>query len=121
MALVDPGKLLTLAQAAERLQWSVKTIRRRLAHHGIATIGSGRRARITEADFDRLIEAERQPPRNPTITFPERQASLLAQDVAALAREHPDSRHASYLRHRIGQLTRRPSNRRRKDDGTPQG
>jgi hypothetical protein len=56
----DPGKLLTLAQAGERLQWSVRTVRRRLAAHGIATIGPGKRARLTPDDFNRLIEAERQ-------------------------------------------------------------
>ena len=42
------------------MQWSARTVQRRLAAHGIATIGTGRRARITQEDLVRLIEAERQ-------------------------------------------------------------
>jgi hypothetical protein len=56
----DLGKLLTLAQAGEQMQWAGRTVRRRLAVHGIATIGTGKRARITLEDLHRLIEAERQ-------------------------------------------------------------
>ena len=38
----------------------MRTLQRRLAIHGIATVGKGRLARITLEDFNRLIEAERQ-------------------------------------------------------------
>jgi hypothetical protein len=52
--------LLKLAQAADRLQWSVRTLKRRLWAHGIGMIGSGRLARLTERDLAVLVEAERQ-------------------------------------------------------------
>ena len=45
---------LTLQQAADRQQWSVKTLKRLLALHRIDTIGTGRRARLTEEDLQRL-------------------------------------------------------------------
>jgi hypothetical protein len=61
MAERDIKPLLPLAQAAERLQWSVRTLRRKLVEHGIGTIGSRRLARLAEQDLERLIEAERQP------------------------------------------------------------
>jgi len=57
---IDSRPLLTLAQAAARLQWSVRTVRSRLQAHGIGTVGRGRLARLTEQDLERLIEAERQ-------------------------------------------------------------
>jgi hypothetical protein len=52
--------LLTLGETAKRLHWSVRTLRSRLRDYGIGTIGRGRIARVTEQDFARLIEAERQ-------------------------------------------------------------
>lgn len=61
MPQTDSRALLTLAQAADRLQWSVRTLQRKLAEHGIGTIGRRRLARLTEQDLERLVEAERQP------------------------------------------------------------
>jgi hypothetical protein len=51
---------LTLQQAADRQQWSVKTLKRLLALHRIDTIGTGRRARLTEGDLQRLEVKERE-------------------------------------------------------------
>lgn len=54
------NEFLTLDQAAKRLQWSTRTLQRKLRDHGIGTIGRGRLARLTEQDLARLVEAERQ-------------------------------------------------------------
>lgn len=51
--------LLTLAEAAARLQWSRRILRARLAAYQIPTVGTGRRARLREANFNLLIELER--------------------------------------------------------------
>ena len=48
---------LPLAAAAARVNWSARTLRRRLKFHGIPTIGSGRRARVTLGDFNRLRQS----------------------------------------------------------------
>ncbi len=57
----DSARLLTLQEVADRFQWSTRTLKDRLKHHGIGPIGRGRIARLTEGDVARLIEAERQP------------------------------------------------------------
>jgi hypothetical protein len=44
-------RLLTLEQAAAHLQWSVRTLKSKLRHHGIAAIGTGRLARLEPADL----------------------------------------------------------------------
>jgi hypothetical protein len=90
---IDP--LLTLAQAAGRLQWSVRTLKRKLAARGIGTIGKARLARLSEADLARLIEAERQvvgqvAPASPPSTL-----------------VNWDARMRSYWRRRNGQLNRK--------------
>ena len=51
--------LLPLADIATRMGWSRQTLRRRLVAHRIATIGTGKRARLTEADVQLLIARER--------------------------------------------------------------
>jgi hypothetical protein len=51
---------LSLSAAGAQMGWSARTVRRLLDKHGTAAIGTGRRARITLEDFNRLIEAERQ-------------------------------------------------------------
>lgn len=89
----DP--LLTLPQAAGRLQWSVRTLKRKLAARGIGTIGKGRLARLSEADLARLIEAERQPA-SEQITMP-----------PSVGQGYPDARMRSYWRRRNGQLNRK--------------
>jgi excisionase family DNA binding protein len=56
----DSEIYMTFGQAAARLQWHIKTLRRALAKHGITAIGRGRRARLSEADLQRVIAAERR-------------------------------------------------------------
>jgi len=90
---VDP--LLTLAQAAARLQWSVRTLKRKLASHGIGTVGRGRIARLSEEDLARLINAERQPVGGPVVGLPTATGGQL------------DHRMRSYWRRRNGQLNRK--------------
>jgi hypothetical protein len=87
-------RLLTLAEAAERLQWSVRTLRGKLQARGIGTIGRGRIARLTEGDLLRLIEAERQ-----RVPF--------ASPPAVTGDAEWDARMRSYWRRRQGQLNRR--------------
>lgn len=69
-------QILTLSEAAERLKCSVRALKRKLTRHGIGTIGSGRPARLTEQDVERLIEAERQvvAPPLPVMTPADREA-----------------------------------------------
>jgi hypothetical protein len=55
-------RLLTLVEVAQALRWDRRSLVRALARHGIGVIGRGRLARLTAADVERLIEAERQPP-----------------------------------------------------------
>jgi hypothetical protein len=73
--------LLTLGETAKRLQWSVRTLRSRLRDYGIGTIGRGRIARVTEQDFARLIEAERQfvPAPSPGVNPADREALRIAR------------------------------------------
>src|SRR5687767_8395571 len=52
-------KRLSLPQAADRLQWSVRFLKSRLAAHNIAPIGRGRAARVTEEDLKALEAKER--------------------------------------------------------------
>jgi excisionase family DNA binding protein len=52
--------LLTLKQAADHLQWSRRTLIRRLKQFGIPTIGTGRLARIELADLETLKRKERE-------------------------------------------------------------
>jgi hypothetical protein len=55
------ARMLTLAEVAQALRWDRRSLVRALARHGIGVIGRGRLARLTAADVERLIEAERQP------------------------------------------------------------
>ena len=52
-------RALSLTEAAARMNWSRRTLRRALDRAGISPIGRGRLARITEADLAKLIEAMR--------------------------------------------------------------
>ena len=96
-------QLLTLRQVAERLQWSTRTLQRRLQDHGIPTIGRGRLARLTEGDVDRLIAREREvsaanlPPPEPP-----KHVSLARINASVM-----DERMRQYYRRRLGQLHRR--------------
>lgn len=45
-------RALSLAEAAEHMGWSRRTLTRALARHGMATIGTGRRARLEPGDLD---------------------------------------------------------------------
>ena len=51
--------LLSLAEAAARFGVSVKTLKRRIREAGIRGPRAGREMMLTEADFDRLVEATR--------------------------------------------------------------
>src|ERR1700733_13393100 len=94
-------QLLTLSQAAARLQWSVRTLKGRLLARGIGPIGRGRLARITEQDFERFIEAERQRPPVP----------VTEADYSSTGDPAFDARMRSYYRRRSGQLNRKKSNK----------
>jgi hypothetical protein len=59
--MAPKDRRLTLPQAADRLQWSVRHLKSRLAAHSILPIGRGRAARLTEDDFKQLEAKERQP------------------------------------------------------------
>src|ERR1700744_4471100 len=54
------GERYTISEAAKHLRWSVRTVRRLLALHGIATIGKGRLARLTANDIETLEKKERE-------------------------------------------------------------
>jgi excisionase family DNA binding protein len=122
MTSIDSRPLLTLAQAAERLQWSVRTLQRKLAEHGIATVGRRRLARLTEEDLERLIQAERQPTSAPPLPSPRsgpgsirhiaRALRLEAQAKAAKAggtNSVVEDRMGAYYRRRDAQRNRRKS------------
>lgn len=51
---------LTLQEAAARMSWPVKTLKRLLGLHKIYTIGTGRNARLTENDLRQLEAKERE-------------------------------------------------------------
>jgi hypothetical protein len=57
---LDDGSLLTLGLAAEQMGWSRRTLTRALERHGMATIGTGRRARLEAADIEILKTKERE-------------------------------------------------------------
>jgi excisionase family DNA binding protein len=52
-------QLLSLAEAAARLGVAVKTLKKRIREAGIRGPRPGREMKLTEADFDRLVEATR--------------------------------------------------------------
>lgn len=54
-------ELYTLDDVAKHFGWERWTLTRALKRHRISPIGRGRRARLTESDVLKLIEAERQP------------------------------------------------------------
>lgn len=69
-------QILTLSEAAERMKWSVRALKKKLADHGIGTIGAGRLARLTEHDVERLMQAEHQvvAPPPPSVSPADREA-----------------------------------------------
>ena len=52
-------RALSLTEAADSMGWSRRTLTRALAQHGIATIGTGRRARLEASDLELLKAKER--------------------------------------------------------------
>ncbi len=54
--------LYPLSVFADRLSWSVRSLTRALTRHQIAIVGSGRLARMSEADYAALIAKERKCP-----------------------------------------------------------
>jgi len=99
----DPPRLFTLDQVAEQFQWSRRTVIRLLRQHGIATIGTGRRARLAAEDIEALkakergAAARRLPPPEPP-----KEESLARINTSAM-----DQRMKQYWRWRLGQIHRR--------------
>jgi excisionase family DNA binding protein len=60
----ESGKLYTVAQAAERLNTSVRFVRRLIADRRIAFVRLGRHVRLAEEDIAAFIEAGRVEPLN---------------------------------------------------------
>jgi excisionase family DNA binding protein len=60
----ETGKLYTVAQAAERLNTSVRFVRRLIADRRIAFVRLGRHVRLAEEDIAAFIEAGRVKPIN---------------------------------------------------------
>jgi excisionase family DNA binding protein len=58
----ESGKLYTVAQAAERLNTSVRFVRRLIADRRIAFVRLGRHVRLAEEDIAAFIEAGRVEP-----------------------------------------------------------
>jgi excisionase family DNA binding protein len=56
------GSLLTIAQAAERLQVSDATVYRLVANRRLGSIRVGRLVRISEADIERFLTHNRVAP-----------------------------------------------------------
>jgi hypothetical protein len=94
--------LLTLSQAALHLQWSRRTLVRKLRYYGIPTIGKGRLARIESADLENLKQKERETVKHPS-------AAEEAEQLRMHALRVEDARLRSYYRRRAAQLTRKPS------------
>jgi excisionase family DNA binding protein len=61
----ETGKLYTVAQAAERLNTSVRFVRRLIADRRIAFVRLGRHVRLAEEDVAAFIEAGRVEPIKP--------------------------------------------------------
>lgn len=59
----DPGRLLTVAEVAERLNVTERFVRRIIAERRVAIQKVGRHVRIWEADVDAFLEAGYVPPR----------------------------------------------------------
>jgi excisionase family DNA binding protein len=60
----ESGKLYTVAQAAERLNTSVRFVRRLIADRRIAFVRLGRHVRLAEEDIAAFIDAGRVKPIN---------------------------------------------------------
>ncbi len=60
--LRETDRLLTVAQAAERMSTSVRFVRRLIAERRIAFVKLGRHVRIAESDITAFIESGRVPP-----------------------------------------------------------
>jgi excisionase family DNA binding protein len=58
---IEQAPLFTLAQVAERLQVSTKTVRRWIENDDLIAHRLGRQLRISEADLQAFIKARREP------------------------------------------------------------
>jgi len=58
---IEQAPLFTLAQVAERLQVSTKTVRRWIENDDLIAHRLGRQLRISEADLQVFIKARREP------------------------------------------------------------
>jgi hypothetical protein len=78
----------TLVEVATAMQWEVKTLKKMLQRAGIATIGTGRAARLDLADVEALKAKARTwdpnfTPPSPTMTIP---VSTSSRSIAAALR-----------------------------------
>jgi excisionase family DNA binding protein len=104
MAIGPTPQYLTLPEVAERLRWSVRTLKRLLRKHGIATIGTGRLARLTQADIDEFIRRMRpaQPPPEAQTTV--RSSSFNTREINKRLRMESAQREAQSGRGRFKRL-----------------
>ena len=58
---IEQAPLFTLAQVAERLQVSTKTVRRWIENDDLIAHRLGRQLRISEVDLQAFIKARREP------------------------------------------------------------
>jgi excisionase family DNA binding protein len=56
---MPPARLLSLPEVAERLGYSIKTLRRRIATGELAIIRDGRLIRVRPEDLERYIQQRR--------------------------------------------------------------
>lgn len=60
-------RIYTLPEVCERLKWSRRSLLRALNELGIGTIGTGRLARLTESDVQKLMDGLRQAAEPPSL------------------------------------------------------
>lgn len=94
---------LTMPEAAARLQWSVRFLKRRLAAHGIAPIGKGKAARVTEEDMADLEAKERTPCGPPSTSLQE----IVSRPVTSVTARRSDRELAAMLRRSSKERERR--------------
>jgi excisionase family DNA binding protein len=97
-------RALSLTEAAERLGWERRTLVRALKRHGIATIGTGRRARLETSDIDLLKAKERSKSARAPSIVPLQEPERVFR---ATGTPHMDAETRSYWRRRLGQINRR--------------
>ena len=95
---------LSLNEAADEMGWSRRTLTRALKRHGIATIGTGRRARLDQSDLEALKAKERG---ECSYTH---QAPEKATNAGLFVGTTTDSNMRSHLRRLLAQKQRKPRN-----------